>query len=103
MLCILATNLYKLDQIEIVLLEAMDQPGHVARFLLYRHFTLCNPIFIKIKTGNLKLVELNGINYYTAISNENVENRIRYRGESRANLLFLTDVSYSRTVGVSQT
>ena len=32
--------------------KAMDQLGHVTGFLLYRHFTLCNPIAIKIKTGN---------------------------------------------------
>ena len=33
-------------------LKAMDQPCHVTRFLFYRHFSLCNPISIKIKIGN---------------------------------------------------
>ena len=32
--------------------KAMDQPGHVTRFLLYRHFSLCNPISIKNKIGD---------------------------------------------------
>ena len=34
------------------LFEAMDQPGHVTRFLLYQHFCLYNLISIKIKTVN---------------------------------------------------
>ena len=33
-------------------IKAMDQPGHVTRFLLYRHFSMCNPISIKIQIGN---------------------------------------------------
>ena len=32
--------------------KAMDQPGHMTRFLHYRHFSLCNPISIKNKIGN---------------------------------------------------
>ena len=36
----------------LMFIKAMDQPGLVTRFLLYRHFSLCNLIFIKIKTGN---------------------------------------------------
>ena len=39
----------------------MDQPGHLARSLHYRHFSLCNPISIKNKTGNCKFVRLNKI------------------------------------------
>ena len=41
-----------------VRIKAMDQPGHVTRFPLYRHFSLSSPISIKIKIGNWKFVEL---------------------------------------------
>ena len=44
-----------------LLLKAMDQPGHVIRFLHYQHFCFCNPIFIKNEMGNWKFLELNKI------------------------------------------
>ena len=46
---------------KILTVKAMDQPGHVIRFLLYRNFSLRNPISIKIKTGNWKFVKMNKI------------------------------------------
>ena len=33
-------------------IKAVDQPAHTIRFLLYRHFSLCNPISIKNEMGN---------------------------------------------------
>ena len=41
--------------------KAMDQPGHVTRFLLYRNLSLYNPISTRIKKGNCKFVEFNKI------------------------------------------
>ena len=41
--------------------KAMDKPGHVTKFLHYRHFSLCNSISIKNEIGNWKFVELNKI------------------------------------------
>ena len=35
-----------------IVVKAMDQPSHVTRFLLYRHFSLFNPISIENKIGN---------------------------------------------------
>ena len=45
----------------IKVVKAMDQHGHVTRFLLYRHFNLYDPISIKIKKENWKFVEFNKI------------------------------------------
>ena len=41
----------------------MDQLGHVTRFRLYRHFSLCNPISIINKMGNWTFVESNKIQF----------------------------------------
>ena len=70
-LCILHTNMQKLDQIVHMNFlifpsitcpyKAIDQPGHVTRFLLYRHLSLCILISIQIKTDNQKFVQLNNI------------------------------------------
>ena len=47
--------------------KAMDQTGHMTRFLLYQHFSLCDPISMKNRIDNWKFVELNKIQYYRSI------------------------------------
>ena len=54
------TNVFSISR-SIFFIKAMDQPGHVTRFLLYRNFSLSNSISIKIKTDNWKFVEFNKI------------------------------------------
>ena len=42
--------MYDFQAARVVLsLKAMDQIGHVTKFLLYGYFSLCNPISIKNK------------------------------------------------------
>ena len=44
--------------------KAMDQTGHVTRFLLYRRLSLCNHIYIKNMVDNCEFVESNKIHEY---------------------------------------